>query len=112
MSILKLNKLALDLVAKDFSFNDEHKKPNNAGPTKTSRALAIIHLAAHDAYAKVTRKFNPQLENLPELPKGICTDEANATTALLSAGIYAAERLYPDFAQFIATEATKIDVGG
>lgn len=111
MSILSINKLALDLVAKDFSFNDEHKKPNNAGPTKTSRALAIIHLAAHDAYAKVTGKFDPQLENLPELPKGIDTDEANATTALLSAGIYAAEKLYPDFAQFIATEATKINVG-
>ena len=111
MSILKINKLALDLVAKDFSFNEQHKVPNNAGPTKTSRALAIIHLAAHDAYAKVTGKFDPQLENLPELPKGICTDEANATTALLSAGIYAAERLYPDFAQFISLKAAKINIG-
>ena len=111
MSILKINKLALDLVAKDFSFNEQHKAPNNTGPTKTSRALAIIHLAAHDAYAKVTGKFDPQLEDLPNLPTGIGTDEATATTALLSAGIYAAAQLYPDFVQFIATETAKINVG-
>ena len=47
MSILNINDLALQLVALDFS--DGHT-PTNGGPTKTSRALAIIHLAAHDAY--------------------------------------------------------------
>ena len=51
MSILIINSMALELVAKDFS--DGHS-PSNGGPTKTSRALAIIHLAARDAYAKVT----------------------------------------------------------
>ena len=111
MSILSINNLALNLVAKDFSFNEQHKAPNNAGPTKTSRALAIIHLAAHDAYAKVTGKFDPQLENLPNLPAGISQDEATGTNALLSAGIYAAKRLYPDFVQFIARETAKINVG-
>jgi hypothetical protein len=51
MSILNINDLALQLVALDFS--DGHM-PTNGGPTKTSRALAIIHLAAHDAYAQVS----------------------------------------------------------
>ncbi len=48
MSIQSLNDLALDLVARDFSNGHD---ATNAGPTKTSRALAIIHLAAHDATA-------------------------------------------------------------
>lgn len=68
MSILNINDLALKLVALDFS--DGHM-PNNVGPTKTSRALAIIHLAAHDAYAEVTKKFKPKLENIPTPPATI-----------------------------------------
>lgn len=64
MNILDINKLALELVAKDFS---NGHSPTNGGPTKTSRALAIIHLAAHDAYAKVTGLLNPQLSSLPRL---------------------------------------------
>ncbi len=111
MSILNINNLALNLVAKDFSFNDCHKKPNNAGPTKTSRALAIIHLAAHDAYAKVTGQLNPQLGNLPHPPEGIGKDEATGTAALIGAGIFAAEQLYPDFVQFISTETARLTIG-
>jgi hypothetical protein len=108
MNILSINDLALKLVAKDFS--DGHK-PNNAGPTKTSRALAIIHLAAHDAYAKVTGHLEPQLGNLPHPPEGIGNDETTGTAALLGAGILAAERLYPDFVQFISTQTTRLTIG-
>jgi hypothetical protein len=98
MSILSLNDLALELVARDFS--DGHA-PNNAGPTKTSRALAIIHLAAYDAYAKVTNAFAPRLGTLPNKPSGLGSDDATGTVALLSAGLLAAEVLYPDFRDFI-----------
>lgn len=108
MSILKINNLALKLVAKDFS--DGHK-PNNGGPTKTSRALAIIHLAAHDAYAKVTGQLTPRLGTLPNPPGGIGNSEAKGTAALIGAGIFAAERLYPDFADFIFTETAPLTVG-
>jgi hypothetical protein len=61
-NICDINDLALKLVALDFS--DGHM-PNNGGPTKTSRALAIIHLAAHDAYAQVTNMLKPKLGSLP-----------------------------------------------
>ena len=105
MSILNINDLALKLVALDFS--DGHM-PTNGGPTKTSRALAIIHLAAHDAYAQVTKKFKPKLENIPALPATIDSSEANGATALLGAGFRAATLLYPDFKKFIATEAAKV----
>jgi hypothetical protein len=108
MSILRINDLALELVKKDFS--DGHS-PNNGGPTKTSRALAIIHLAAHDAYAKVTNKFAPRLTNLPNPPQGLGDLDAAANAALLSAGIVAAEKLYPDFVDFIAKETACLTVG-
>jgi PAP2 superfamily len=106
MSILKINKLALDLVAMDFSDN---KQPDNGGPTKTSRALAIIHLAARDAYAKVTSTLTPRLSGLPNLPAGVTDGEA----AVLGAGIRAATLLYtrPDLASFINTQAATLTAG-
>jgi hypothetical protein len=103
MSILSLNDLAIELVARDFS--DGHA-PNNAGPTKTSRALAIIHLAAYDAYAQVTGAFATRLGTLPTKPSGLGSDDATGTVALLSAGILAAEQLYPDFRDFITEVVT------
>ena len=108
MSILSLNDLALNLVARDFSNGHQ---PTNAGPTKTSRALAIIHLAAHDAYAKVTGKFAPRLGTLPKPPAGIGNDDTAGTLALLGAGIRAALQLYPDDAAFIGAETAKLLTG-
>jgi membrane-associated phospholipid phosphatase len=105
MSILNINDLALKLVVMDFS--DGHT-PNNAGPTKTSRALAIIHLAAHDAFAQVTEKFTPKLGNLPSPPATLEMMPNAGSIALLGAGFRAATLLYPDFAAFIATEAAKV----
>ncbi len=107
MSILKLNDLALQLVVLDFS--DGHAPiANNGGPTKTSRALAIIHLAAHDAYGKVTGSLAPRLATIPTPPATLGNSVAAGSTALLGAGIRAATVLYPDFGGFIATEAAKI----
>jgi PAP2 superfamily len=108
MSILNINDLALKLVAKDFS--DGHApNANNAGPTKTSRALAIIHLAAHDAYAQVTKKFAPKLANIPTPPANL-NSPGSGSTALLGAGFRAATLLYPDFEEFITIEAAKLSI--
>jgi membrane-associated phospholipid phosphatase len=107
MNIQDINDLALDLVARDFS--DGHR-PTNDGPTKTSRALAIIHLAAHDAYARVTELFSPNLSTVPNSP-GLLMDDATGTAALLGAGIRACEILYPDDAQFITTKAATLTAG-
>jgi hypothetical protein len=107
MSILNINDLALKLVALDFS--DGHS-PNNGGPTKTSRALAIIHLAAHDAYAGVIAKddFKPRLQSIPSRPETLEKTEANASAALICAGLRAATLLYPDFKKVITTEAENL----
>lgn len=101
MSIISLNKLTLDLVAKDFS--DNHP-PSNGGPTKTARALAIIHLAARDAYAKVTSVYPAKLAGLPNPPAGLGTDDATGQSAAVGAGMRAASILYPDFSAFIADQ--------
>jgi membrane-associated phospholipid phosphatase len=107
MSILNINDLALQLVALDFS--DGHM-PSNGGPTKTSRALAIIHLAAHDAYALVSGgTLTPMLapNKIPNLPATLVKNEASGSAAMLCAGVRAATVLYPDFKKFITTESAK-----
>jgi PAP2 superfamily len=107
MSILTINDLALQLVALDFS--DGHM-PSNGGPTKTSRALAIIHLAAHDAYALVSGgTLKPMLAETktPNLPATLVKSPANGSAAMLCAGVRAATVLYPDFKKFIAAESAK-----
>ena len=109
MPILQLNQLALQLVARDFS--DGHA-PTNGGPTKTSRALAIIHLAARDAYAavavaaKTKEAYPPKLASMPPTPAGLSPSDALA--AALAAGLHAATRLYPDDAALIAKESATL----
>ena len=107
MSILSINALALDLVAGDFSYGHA---PTNGGPTKTSRALAIIHLAAHDAYAQASGVLTPKLTGgLPPLPGSIPVSQNSGETALIGAGLRACLALYPDEALFIehASEALR-----
>ncbi len=108
MSILSINKLALDLVARDFS--DGHAA-SNGGPTKTSRALAIIHLAARDAYAKVTSAFLPKLAGLPNPPVGLGTSDITGKAAVLGAGIRAATVLYADLSAFINDQSVMLTAG-
>ena len=108
MSISEINKLALDLVARDFS--DGHT-PNNGGPTKTSRALAIIHLAARDAYAMVAGGLTPMLTGLPAKPATLGATDPLGVDAAMGAGIRAATLLYPDFASFIGARSAAIVAG-
>ena len=108
MSILSVNKLALDLVAKDFS--DGHAA-TNGGPTKTARALAIIHLAARDAYAEVTGAYPAKLASLPAKPTGLGSTDPIGTSAVIGAGIRACTLLYPDFGAFINEQAAIIGSG-
>ena len=50
-SILYWNDIALELVKVDFTPGTEKLFPEFGGPTRTSRVLAIIHLAMYDAHA-------------------------------------------------------------
>ncbi|TMQ12484.1 MAG: vanadium-dependent haloperoxidase [Deltaproteobacteria bacterium] len=108
MRIVDLNKLALDLVAMDFS---NGHAPSNGGPTKTSRALAIIHLAARDAYARVTSAYAPKLQGLAAPHAGIGPGDADGQAAAVGAGIRAVTVLYPDFGAFIAAQSPALTAG-
>ena len=52
-SILEMNKIALEAQRTDYDStapsNAQVSAPQQGGPTKSSRALAIVHLAMHDA---------------------------------------------------------------
>lgn len=56
-SILYWNAVALEAARVDFAHagnGNAEQAPQQAGPTFTSRALAIVHLAMHDAYQGAT----------------------------------------------------------
>ena len=54
-AILYWNQVALDAAKEDYSTADPVKDPpQQRGPTLTSRALAIVHLAMYDAYVGIT----------------------------------------------------------
>ena len=96
-SILDWNAIALKAVANDFS--NIYGAPDQKGPTHTSRALAIIHLAMFDAANMVTPKALPYLPNhTPSKEKIVSLDAAVAQAAAdtLSA-------LYPKQAKVFAT---------
>jgi Vanadium chloroperoxidase N-terminal domain len=61
-SILYWNQVALDAAKTDFSSNSPDDKPNpqQNGPTYLARALAIIHLAMHDAYMGIKGTGSPK----------------------------------------------------
>ncbi|MEI8019034.1 MAG: hypothetical protein WCH39_12605 [Schlesneria sp.] len=96
-SILDWNSIALKAVADDFS--NIYGTPDQKGPTHTSRALAIIHLAMFDAANMVTPKAMPYLPNhTPSKEKIVSLDAAVAQAAAdtLSA-------LYPKQAKVFST---------
>ena len=91
--VLLLNQLSLDLVAADFS--DGHSA-TQGGPTRTSRALAIIHLAMHDAYAIMNGNFPPTLKSPPPNPATFPANDENNALAMGAAAFATCRALYPD----------------
>lgn len=96
--------VCLEVVRRDFTTAGNGVPPplNQGGPTRTSRALAIIHLAMHDAYFGTTDpaatyhlRANPPVA-LPLPPPSISAD-----SALGSACAVAMLTLYPGHAGFI-----------
>ncbi|MBW4650752.1 MAG: phosphatase PAP2 family protein [Kastovskya adunca ATA6-11-RM4] len=80
-SILAWNEVALE--ANRESHTKVDKREQN-GPTLSSRALAIVHLAMYDAYAGVRGnppELPPYLPGLPTAPKGASPQAAVAAAA-------------------------------
>lgn len=78
--ILYWNHVALEANRADFT----REKPEQGGPTLSSRALAIVHLAMYDAYAGVINdpaNLPHYLSGLPSPPAWASPDEAVAAAA-------------------------------
>jgi len=60
-SILHWNAVAIEASRLDYASATPETPPNpeQPGPTATSRALAIVHLAMHDAYVGIAAAGNP-----------------------------------------------------
>ncbi|MEQ1638098.1 MAG: hypothetical protein ABL903_15565 [Methylococcales bacterium] len=64
-SILYWNQVSLDAAKTDFSFPDvpnltDDQRPQQPGPTYLARALAVVHLAMHDAYMGIKGTSSPK----------------------------------------------------
>jgi hypothetical protein len=99
------NGIALDAVAQDHTGN----APDQGGPTRTSRALAIAHLAMYDAYNSIVGLYTPYLPALPTPATG-----ASAEAAIGEAAFTSLRRLYPSqFSLFqTAHQAFLANLGG
>lgn len=87
-SILYWNDVALE--ANRVSHTDGLDK-GTLGPTLSSRAFAIVHLAMYDAYAGVVN----DLANLPPYLTGLSAPGASAAAAVASAAHATLSALYP-----------------
>jgi Vanadium chloroperoxidase N-terminal domain len=64
-AILFWNEVASDATKMDFSVSMD---PEQGGPTKTSRALAIVHIAMYDAYVGIFGGAGTYLSYAPATP--------------------------------------------
>jgi PAP2 superfamily/Vanadium chloroperoxidase N-terminal domain len=88
-AILFWNEVSLEAVAQDHTFDEMSKRTQN-GPTRTSRALAIVHLAMYDAFNSIAKVFVPYLPNLPLPASG-----ASRRAAIGEAAFVTLASLYP-----------------
>lgn len=96
--ILFWNEVALE--ANRVSHTKEGKREQN-GPTLSSRALAIVHLAMYDAFAGIVKDPNnlpPYLTELPEPVTGASVDAAVAAAAYTTlSSLYPSQKTFFGF---------------
>jgi len=97
------NGVSLQLVADDHTNATPATPPpaNQGGPTRTSRALAMIHLAMHDVIGAITTQYPTYLKTLNPVPTPISLEAAVSVAARDTALL-----LYPSHATAIAQAFT------
>src|SRR5689334_9845615 len=65
-AVLDWNAIALEAVKNDYVA--QHSAHDQGGPTRDSRALAIVHIAMYDAVAAIDRTYQPYLVNAHAAP--------------------------------------------
>jgi hypothetical protein len=113
--ILYWNLIALEANKRDFSSvpGTTKKMPEQGGPTLSSRALAIIHLAMYDAHAGAVNNPTdlPRYLNTPASPP---IGTLNASAAVAGAAHKCLVALFPRQKQHfdIALDCTNLDRAG
>lgn len=110
-AILYWNDVALEANRRDFSNEPGKDKPNpeQGGPTLSSRALAIIHLAMYDAHAGATGGAGlPRYLAAPASPPA----GASAAAAVAAAAHACLSALYPRQKAHFDTAHTKAGLSG
>jgi Vanadium chloroperoxidase N-terminal domain/PAP2 superfamily len=94
--ILYWNNIALEANRRDFSNvpGSDKPSPEQGGPTLSSRALAIVHLAMYDAHAGVVNNA-ATLPRYLSSPATLTTGTASAAAAVASAAHACLSSLYP-----------------
>jgi hypothetical protein len=82
------NEVAIEAGAQDHTGSPA--KLEQGGPTRTSRALAIVHLAMYDAFMSINGGYAPYQSGLMAPPAG-----ASAVAALGEAAYVTLKKLYP-----------------
>jgi hypothetical protein len=121
-SILFWNKVSLDAAKQDFSTDAPTAKldPEQPGPTRTSRALAIIHLAMYDAYAgvKIGKTYltycateKPHSSDLRVAQIAVATAATRTLGALFSRQKATFLKLHQEFVSMLNADAASVEAG-
>jgi vanadium chloroperoxidase len=102
-SILAWNEVALE--ANRVSHTEVDKREQN-GPTLSSRALAIVHLAMYDAYARVRGNPSDLPPYLPELPPAPA--DASPQAAVAAAAYETLKSLFPSQTAFFDSKLAEL----
>lgn len=81
--------------------------PQTLGPVLSARALAIVHLAMMDAYAKVTGDFEPYLSDHPD-----ASADTDFNAAIAGAAHTALSTLHPSQKAFFNRQLTNAGIAG
>ena len=98
------NDVCLELTRRDFTKKTDGSAatPEQGGPTATSRAMAIIHLAMHDAWFGTTSPALTYLGRLvPPVPLPVAAGPISRDSAMGTAAAITMLMLYPGQAAYI-----------
>ena len=96
--VLYWNAVLLEASRRDFTRG--YTNAQQSGPIRTSRAMAIVHLAIHDAVAFRQNRDAAYLEK-KSVVHGIGPVNGNVEDIIAGAAVTTLKALYPRFAAFI-----------
>ena len=110
--ILYWNEVTLEANRRDFSNapGKDKAEPEQGGPTLSSRAMAIVHLAMYDAHAGVVG--GPDLPRYLAVPASPPPGTADAAAAVATAAHACLVALFPRQTPFFNTSLSAVSVPG